>query len=83
MTDWTEDAACTTWPPELWFAEGTSDHATADRALARHICATCPVTTQCLDLALTAETGSRHFRWGIYAGTTPRERARIAREGAA
>lgn len=48
-------------------------------AKARAICAECPVAAECLKLALAKE-GNEHytFRYSVYAGLTPMERARLA-----
>jgi WhiB family redox-sensing transcriptional regulator len=39
---------------------------------AREICSQCPVTTECLDYALTFPAGDMH---GVWAGMTPRQLA--------
>lgn len=69
-TDWMDDAACgegKTWKgvpvdPEWWFPEiGTG-------AIARSICATCPVRVECAAYAL------RHKLAGIWAGKNELQR---------
>jgi WhiB family transcriptional regulator, redox-sensing transcriptional regulator len=56
-------------------------HASPANRAALAVCRSCPVREACLDFALNAE-GSWP-RWGIYGGTLPRERWRIARQAAA
>lgn len=80
MTDpnWADQAACRTHPTQLFFEVSpmTSRHQTGDwhtdkKAViaAKAVCATCPVTTECLQTAL--DNCKRH---GIWGGLTPRER---------
>jgi WhiB family redox-sensing transcriptional regulator len=71
LAPWTRQAACGAADHDLFFPEvGQS----ADPA--RAICATCPVTAECLDYAL---------RWniehGVWGGLTEEERARLPRPG--
>jgi hypothetical protein len=40
----------------------------------RQICAACPVQAECMAHAL------KHENWGIWAGTTPKERRQIRRQ---
>ena len=69
---WTDDAACLNHDPDLWFERGCSDH----YAFARTVCATCPVTTWCLDYVMRREQGRGvSYRAGLWANTTPQERA--------
>jgi WhiB family redox-sensing transcriptional regulator len=80
-TDWRLDAACLgNWKPfhAPHYERGPAVHRRVQEAKA--ICATCPVRTPCLELAL--DTYDRH---GIYGGTTARERRALAktRNGAA
>ena len=47
---------------------------------AKQICAGCPVTAECLAMALAVEDGPQQTRLprvGIYGGLTPAERARL------
>jgi len=46
------------------------------RALA--ICASCPVSAECLDEALTQETDALSGRYGMRGGLTPDERYQLA-----
>jgi WhiB family redox-sensing transcriptional regulator len=65
--DWTADAQCRGQDSELWYPQRgeVPRHAIA-------VCGRCPVAQQCLDYALDHNEG-----FGIWAGTTARERRRI------
>lgn len=43
--------------------------------IARRVCASCPMTAECLDAAL-----QRGEQYGIWGGTTPKQRQRIMRQ---
>lgn len=61
---WRAEALCAQVDPELFFPEqGFPSHQ------ARAVCGRCPVTTECLDWAM-----SHHERYGIWGGTTARDR---------
>ncbi|MGX8907359.1 WhiB family transcriptional regulator [Streptomyces netropsis] len=67
-----KDALCKVIEPELFFPE-RGDHRTA--ALARELCAKCPVIEVCLADALMDEGAANHRRrFGIRGGATPQER---------
>lgn len=69
-------AACAGLPTELFFVDDdTEKGGAALRKIrtAKAICATCPVTTECLEMALA--TNSDH---GVFGGTTPRERMTLS-----
>ena len=68
-------ALCAQSDPEAWFVE-----AEGSTAIVRSICAQCTVREQCLELALTLESGWGVYRHGIWGGTTPGERDVIARQ---
>lgn len=71
---WVSRAACRGEDPAMFFPEyGMSRY--AYRALA--ICAECPVKAECLDHALTHDE-----EYGIWGGTSQRERRRIKRRAA-
>lgn len=80
---WLELAACAGDPePDRW-----DSHDIEPRRLRelREICAACPVRVECLDDALatephTAPSTSYTMRWGVRAGTTPKQRDAIARD---
>ena len=65
------DRACADRPDLTWHPErGGNAHVAAARA----VCLTCPHLAPCRDW------GVRHERFGIWGGTTQRERQRIRRE---
>lgn len=61
--------------PEAWFPVGRPSAKVdllAAGAEARRLCAGCPVTAACLELALRYEAGSRAY--GVWDGLTPWQR---------
>lgn len=73
--DWMENAACTGYDPEWWFADLLDLESQENRRKAFAICATCPVRLKCLDYAMEVEQGfNRH---GIYGGMGSRARRRL------
>lgn len=62
--------------PELFYPLET-DRAGVRKA--KEICVGCPAIEACLELAMTAETGSHQYRHGVFAATTPRQRYNMAR----
>lgn len=76
--DWVEEASCAGSPvPDLWFANDLSTEDAADVALARRICAGCPVKAQCLAYALTVPAVDDS---GIWGGTTEGQRRWLRRK---
>ncbi|MGH8937160.1 MAG: WhiB family transcriptional regulator [Acidimicrobiia bacterium] len=69
---WMERAACRGMDPALFFPLSDEE---AEAGLA--VCRTCPVREECLEYALEARE-----RYGIWGGTTERERKRILRRSA-
>ena len=67
---WTVRALCVGTDPELFFPPGDGPAAEA-----RHICAMCPVSGQCLAYAVTADEP-----FGIWGGLDPRERQSLRRQ---
>jgi WhiB family redox-sensing transcriptional regulator len=68
--EWQTHALCTQVDPEIFFPErGGSSKA------ARSVCAQCDVRTQCLEYALNNKE-----QFGIWGGTSERERRRLRRE---
>ena len=68
-TAWQDSAACKGMDPDTFFpGQG------GDVRLPKSICATCPVSAQCLDAALVCRDTV-----GIWAGTGERERRRMRR----
>jgi WhiB family redox-sensing transcriptional regulator len=73
-TDWRSAGACLSADPDLFFPIAIGAVEERQVALARRICAVCPVRQECLDFAL--RSGEAH---GIWGGTTPDERIRARR----
>jgi WhiB family redox-sensing transcriptional regulator len=71
---WAGQALCAQADPDAWFPD-RGQHALA--AIARRICAACPVRSECLDYALAGADTWAGISSGIWGGTTPRERAPI------
>lgn len=76
VSEWRADAACLGTDPALWFPKHAAGPPAQARALriTRAICGRCPVREECLAEALNRE---READAGIWAGTTPMERARL------
>jgi WhiB family redox-sensing transcriptional regulator len=72
--DWRDRAACLAEDPELFFPVGSTGPAAQQIALAKAVCARCPVVESCLSWALYV--GEQEGVWG---GTSPDERARLLR----
>lgn len=68
---WRADAACLDMPAGLFYAGPHENHVAAR---ARTVCATCPVADACLEFALVHDE-----RFGIWGGTSERERRRLRR----
>jgi excisionase family DNA binding protein len=66
---WRIDSVCREHPTQLWFAASSRDIATA-----KALCGNCAVQSACLEFAL-----SRPELLGIWAATTPSERAVLRR----
>src|SRR5215467_14415067 len=66
---WRVDSVCREHPTQLWFAASPRDIATA-----KALCGNCAVQSSCLQFAL-----SRPELVGIWAATTPSERAVLRR----
>jgi WhiB family transcriptional regulator, redox-sensing transcriptional regulator len=71
---WAEQAQCAQADPDAWFP-GKGETA----AVAKRICAACPVRAQCLDYALSGADTWGGIATGIWGGTTPRERTLLRR----
>jgi WhiB family redox-sensing transcriptional regulator len=69
---WAAYAACRQADPDLFFPGDDGDADTAIR-----ICRGCPVRTACLEWALDAR-----IRYGVWGGTTERDRRRLQRRTA-
>lgn len=66
-SSWRTDRACVGMPVDLFFPERGDNEAVA---MAKAVCAVCPVSGPCLDAHL-------HERDGIYGGTSGLERRRM------
>lgn len=66
---WRQHAACRGLPPAWFFGESSTDV-----ALARAVCADCPVRQQCLDAAC-----DNHEQFGVFGGLTVKERRRVSK----
>ncbi|MFI5825392.1 WhiB family transcriptional regulator [Streptomyces rishiriensis] len=72
--EWLRAAACVGEDPELFFPVGTTGPALREAAVAKRVCARCPVRAECLSYALgTAQTS------GVWGGTGEEERAELFR----
>lgn len=71
----TQTTPCQTRDPDIWFSfDPDTQHYAAS------LCRECPVRQECLRVALEYERGhSVSFRFGIWGGKTPEQRARIRR----
>jgi WhiB family redox-sensing transcriptional regulator len=67
--NWRHKAACRAEDPELFFPAGTSGPAIEQMNEAKAVCRRCPVSSACLNYALT--TGQNDGVWG---GMTEAER---------
>jgi WhiB family redox-sensing transcriptional regulator len=72
--DWRRDAECAEVDPEIFYPLDLDPTGPAV-AIAREVCAGCPVRLDCLLDVMTGEDPAR--RWGVTAGLTPDERAAI------
>ena len=67
-SDWVKRASCRDHPSATWFPQDA-----AEAKEAREICRQCSVRAECLDYALATRIDV-----GIWGGTSPGERVRIA-----
>lgn len=70
--NWRDAAACRGSDPGLFHG--------SQPLRARAICARCPVAEVCLWTAMVDEAANPPYRYGVWAGTTPARRERIAAE---
>ena len=71
--NWRVHAACVDMPLDVFFPQPGPDCATNIK-IAKKVCHTCPVKTECLEFAMSFEDKACP---GIYGGTTERERRKI------
>lgn len=69
IAKWMQRGSCAQQPPSTFFP---SDGVGVE--VARRICATCPVTAECLEYAL-----ENRIEHGVWGGCSERERRRILR----
>jgi WhiB family redox-sensing transcriptional regulator len=72
---WRDDAICVGLPMEWFFPEKLNEKR-FDEAL--KVCAKCTVKLQCLRLVIGLDDVDD--RWGVFGGTTPRQRRHIRYE---
>ncbi len=70
--DWKNQAACAGYPDDLFFPASEAEERLTETAL--EVCASCQVTSECLDYALESNQRS-----GIWGGTTEKERRSLRR----
>jgi len=80
-----DEALCRAYPTEMFETQDRPGPVPPEeRAMRRDavaVCGRCPVSAQCLDYAMRMERGAGNNRFGIYAGLTGPQRAKIARSG--
>lgn len=75
LPEWIADAPCSQADPELFFPDAHESRAIV--ALAKQVCAACPVRQECLEWAL-----DRGEKFGIYGGLTSTQRRKVLRQRA-
>lgn len=73
--DWRAHSACRDTDPSLFFPVGTTGAALTQIAHAKKVCTECPVTSECLEFALSTNQDS-----GIWGGTSEEERRSLRRQ---
>ncbi len=71
---WADQALCAEADPDAWFPDKGEN-----AALARRICAVCPVRLPCLEHALAGADTWHGIASGIWGGTTAQERRELRR----
>ncbi len=71
---WRTQAACSGFNPLLFFPNGELGDGVAQATLAKAICASCPVSHECLEFAISTFQND-----GIWGGLTEDERRRVKR----
>ena len=72
--DWRMDSACRDKDPELFFPVGMLGEVRLQIDMAKAVCRHCPVSSACLDWAVSADQQD-----GIWGGLTTAERRRLVR----
>jgi WhiB family redox-sensing transcriptional regulator len=77
---WQADAACVGVDGD-WFGDLNRRGVLGEAGQAATVvCQACPVRQECLDYALATEPRTSWGRQGIWGGTTPAQRATLARQ---
>jgi len=75
LEPWESDALCAIEDPAIFYLD-----LGASAGPAKAVCALCPVRSECLDFALrNMDSVESPGYWGIWAGTTERERRAMLR----
>lgn len=74
--DWRHKAVCRDEDPEIWFPVGTSGPALLQIREAKAVCRRCPVSSECLEWAITSGQDS-----GVWGGMSEDERRAVKRRG--
>ena len=72
---WRMRASCRSVDPDLFFPVGTTGLAVEQIDAAKAVCAACPVTSACLEYALSTNQDS-----GVWGGTSEEERRALRRQ---
>lgn len=73
LPGWYDDARCRGTDTRLFFGVKGDKSSTLE---AVNVCETCPVVSDCLALAVA----DPEYDFGVWGGTTPKERKRLRRE---
>ncbi|MEU2134948.1 WhiB family transcriptional regulator [Streptomyces sp. NPDC018352] len=77
--DWMDSALCAQTDPDLWYPEGSGQHART----ALRVCDQCPVRPECGEYAQGVEDASDGRRYGAWAGLSACQRNRQTSASAA
>ncbi|MFC9753008.1 WhiB family transcriptional regulator [Streptomyces sp. NPDC056921] len=72
--EWMDQALCAQVDPDLWFPEGSGQHARE----ALQLCSGCSVRAECGEFAQAVEDASEGRRYGAWGGLSARQRHRQA-----
>lgn len=76
---WMDEGLCAETDPEAFFVEKGGDTSAAKR-----VCFACPVRSECLAFAMETESRPGYVgRFGVWGGTSAKERGRLAQRRAA
>lgn len=79
--EWQRDALCQDYPPEIFFPDRGGAGCSAG-ALAKRVCALCPVRDECLAWALDIERAEGAMP-GVFGGLSDRQRRELRKAMAA